>query len=335
MILKTWRTLFLALIAISPLAVVPTDVTVKADPDIQPAKPVVIPSAPSPKAGLKIGETRSQSLVRPQADVIAKIHPHLIGDKSAATVYVRNIPVLTFVDSSRTESNPASKPDQKNPTVKVASKLPSKDVSLSGLYSSINPIERAITTAALFNQFSREGFDANNIVPIWQSGSYSLKFGDKMVLKLDGSMVVPNSGADKAKNAIEAANLLRRLIGNSAPVNSVVGAPPKPVTPVAVLVVSQVFSGMASWYGPGFHGGVTANGERFDQYTLTAAHPSLPFGTPVRVTNTDNGRSVIVRINDRGPYVGGRVIDLSQGAAQVIGLVSSGVAPVRLEVIRR
>src|SRR5918995_7022236 len=73
-------------------------------------------------------------------------------------------------------------------------------------------------------------------------------------------------------------------------------------------------SGTASWYGPGFHGRTTANGERYNMYELTAAHRSLPFGTKVRVTNRMNGKSVVVRINDRGPYGGGRVIDLSRGA---------------------
>jgi len=90
--------------------------------------------------------------------------------------------------------------------------------------------------------------------------------------------------------------------------------------------------GMASWYGPGFHGRRTASGEVYDQDALTAAHPSLPFGTRVRVTNLDNGRAVDVRITDRGPFVEGRVIDLSRAAARVIGLIGPGVGRVRLEV---
>ena len=93
--------------------------------------------------------------------------------------------------------------------------------------------------------------------------------------------------------------------------------------------------GMASWYGPGFHGRRTANGEVFDQNALTAAHRSLPFGTKVRVTNVNTGSSVIVRINDRGPFSGGRVIDLSAAAARVIGLVRSGIAPVQIDVLGR
>ena len=91
---------------------------------------------------------------------------------------------------------------------------------------------------------------------------------------------------------------------------------------------------LASWYGPGFHGRRTASGEIYNQNALTAAHKSLPFGTRVRVTNLNNGRSVIVKVNDDGPHIPGRVIDLSKGAAERIGMLSSGVAPVRLEVLR-
>jgi len=87
-------------------------------------------------------------------------------------------------------------------------------------------------------------------------------------------------------------------------------------------------AGMASWYGPGFHGRTTANGERFNTHALTAAHRTLPFGSRVRVTNKATGRSIVVRINDRGPYVGGRVIDLSNASARAIGV--SGVAKVEL-----
>ena len=87
-------------------------------------------------------------------------------------------------------------------------------------------------------------------------------------------------------------------------------------------------SGMASWYGPGFQGRRTASGERFNAHALTAEHKTLPFGTRVRVVNQRNGRSVVVRINDRGPYAHGRIIDLSQAAAKAIGL--AGVADVAI-----
>ncbi|PYN59685.1 MAG: septal ring lytic transglycosylase RlpA family lipoprotein [Candidatus Rokuibacteriota bacterium] len=92
-------------------------------------------------------------------------------------------------------------------------------------------------------------------------------------------------------------------------------------------------TGEASWYGRPFHGRRTASGEVYDMYKLTAAHPTLPFGARVRVTSLRNGRSVEVRINDRGPAVRGRVIDLSYAAARAIDSVGAGVFPVRLRVV--
>ena len=94
-----------------------------------------------------------------------------------------------------------------------------------------------------------------------------------------------------------------------------------------------VQTGMASWYGPGFHGKRTANGEIYDQNALTAAHRSLPLGTQVMVTNLENGQAIEVRINDRGPFVEGRIIDLSLAAAKSIGVYAPGTALVRIEVL--
>jgi rare lipoprotein A len=91
--------------------------------------------------------------------------------------------------------------------------------------------------------------------------------------------------------------------------------------------------GRASWYGARFDGRLTANGERFDRRELTAAHKRLRFGTRVRVTNLANGRTVEVRINDRGPYARGRVIDLSEAAAEALEMIDAGVVPVELEVL--
>lgn len=97
--------------------------------------------------------------------------------------------------------------------------------------------------------------------------------------------------------------------------------------------LARVYRGEASWYGPGFYGNRTASGDVYRPGTMTAAHRSLPFGTRVRVTNLNNGRSQVVTINDRGPFVGGRIIDLGEGAARALGVKSSGVASVRLEVL--
>jgi rare lipoprotein A len=89
--------------------------------------------------------------------------------------------------------------------------------------------------------------------------------------------------------------------------------------------------GVASWYGSGFHGQPTASGEIYNQNALTAAHPTLPLGTRVEVTNLANGKSVQVRINDRGPFVRGRKIDLSRGAARKLGMINPGVSRVRIK----
>src|SRR5262249_14708468 len=93
--------------------------------------------------------------------------------------------------------------------------------------------------------------------------------------------------------------------------------------------------GIASWYGPDFHGRETANGEVYDMHAITAAHPTLPIPSYARVTNLENGRSIIVRVNDRGPYVGDRVIALSIGASKALDYYSKGLARVRVEYVGR
>ena len=106
-------------------------------------------------------------------------------------------------------------------------------------------------------------------------------------------------------------------------------------TPLNKSTVKQgeVIRGVSSWYGPNFHGKLTANGEVYDQYGVTAAHKTLPLGTVARVTNIDNGKSIILRINDRGPYVGDRILDCSYGAAIKLGFKDLGTANVEIKII--
>ena len=92
-------------------------------------------------------------------------------------------------------------------------------------------------------------------------------------------------------------------------------------------------TGTASWYGKRYHGRTTASGERFDMNAMTAAHRSLPFGTRVRVTNMANRRSMVLTINDRGPYAGGRIIDVSRRAAAILGMMRKGVVRVRVRTV--
>jgi rare lipoprotein A len=122
------------------------------------------------------------------------------------------------------------------------------------------------------------------------------------------------------------------LLAAACGVRAEEGGEPPLVAPQAAQAQPVQQHGAASWYGLTFHGRRTASGERFDMKAFTAAHPWLPFGTRVEVRNPHNGRSVTVRINDRGPHVRGRIIDLSHAAAQALGLLHVGTKAVVLTV---
>jgi len=117
-------------------------------------------------------------------------------------------------------------------------------------------------------------------------------------------------------------------------VEAPVAAPAAESMPVEAPATTRLGSGTASYYANKFHGRRTANGESFDNGAMTAAHRTLPFGSIVRVTNPANGRSVVVRINDRGPFTRGRMIDVSRAAAEELGLITRGHATVDLELIK-
>lgn len=129
------------------------------------------------------------------------------------------------------------------------------------------------------------------------------------------------------------ATLRRGLAACCALVALLVAAPTGQAPAFADTLPDWVQQGRVSWYGPGFHGRRTANGEIFDTHALTMAHRSLPFGTEVRVTNLENGRSVVLRVNDRGPYVRGRIADLSRAAADRLDFADDGVVRARIELL--
>jgi rare lipoprotein A len=327
MVKKNWGWGVSALISALTIGFGYSHAPVQAEPE-SPTQPEAV--SPS-NSVLKVGETRSQSMVRSQ-DVLTRIHPHTKNGYNAATVYVRNIPVLTFLGPEKISDSTKSK--SSSPV-----KLPSLDeANSSNAPKSNDPVERATAVAALINQFNRDGLDAKEIVPAFESGKYVIKLGKQSKIEFDRGIVFSETIKNRESDVLYAANLLRRLVGNAAPVNAVANAPAR--SRVAAISrsnapVSSVASGFASWYGPGFHGAMSASGEIFNAHAMTAAHRTLPFGTQVRVTNVDNGRSVVVRINDRGPFTHNRVIDISEGAARVIGLINSGVAPVRMEILGR
>jgi rare lipoprotein A len=304
--------------------------------DIQPNQAVAQDAAAQLVRATKVGERQSTS---GQAESgVARVLVHLKNGRQATTIYVRNIPIVTFLGAEQSAANAGG--------VKVATAEldPSKLAAIanSSAKSVADPVWRATTIAAKLNQLALSGQDpqaiANSIKVIWSEKrqSYLIQANSQHLIEVTANnTLLPTSSKDVAKDALQIANRLRYQMGNAEPLKSVEGMPkPKNTQTIAMGPIRFQIQGLASWYGPGFDGNYTANGEVFNQYALTAAHRYLPFGTRVRVTNLDNGRSVVVRINDRGPFIGDRVLDLSRGAAQILGTVSSGVSSVRLDVLQ-
>jgi len=281
----------------------------------------------------KMGERQSQA-TDPADAVVATIHPHSVAGRTAVSLYVRSIPVLTFLGAEQT-ATPGVKVATTGSTNPLLASTASQAISVENPQ---DPVWRATTVAAKLNQLSRRNFDAKSIKVVWDTKrhQYAVRAGSDHLVELNAQTMSPDKTSNPAADALQVTNRLRRLLGNAPPLSKIPGRPVsiKRLKEVAFKPLSFLVKGWASWYGPGFHGRQTASGERFNQYALTAAHRSLPFGTRVQVTNTRNGRSVIVRINDRGPYSHGRVIDLSRKAAQVIGVFRSGTAPVRVDVLK-
>jgi len=321
---------------------------------------------------VKVGEQQSHTATQTSSEVVAIVQPHTISGREAATLYVRNLPILTFLGARNATPNGVKLGTQKNlsddgssANAKSLSRTATVKTSLTSIFqssqtlsepdstdfkfealndssASANPVWRASAIAARINQLHRDGVQANSITVSWDNQQKDFASRDRLVIRanriaiatIDSNTILPNSTRNLEQDALQATNRLRRVLGNAAPLREVSGQPsPEDGPSFALGAVRLLATGFASWYGPGFHGNQSASGERFNQYALTAAHRTLPFGTRVLVTNLDNGQSVVVRINDRGPFHGNRVIDVSKGAASVLGLISSGVARVRLDVI--
>lgn len=273
-------------------------------------------------------------LVRDRQFVLSEmvqVISHRLDEVPAATVYVRDIPVLTFLGEAFQVSSD-----------EVAADKSAATEVLSSTANEMAPMERAVEVATRLDRFHQSLGEPEEIRVRWETEreAFVIFLADTQLVSIDDHAMLPDTTEDWAEDALQATNRLRRLLGGAEPLTEIAGRPePEPSPPAAPVrsnwEISSVFTGRASWYGPGFHGRRTANGERFNQNAMTAAHRTLPFGTRIRVTNLRNNRQVIVRVNDRGPFVGGRVLDLSAGAARAIGLKSAGVGPVRIEVLSR
>lgn len=275
------------------------------DPISPSAEPNQLESAPLPHTAEESSEIFD----------IAAVYPHALDTRQAATVYLRSIPVITLVGDPLETLSASSSPAAVAPTYEA-------------------PQQRANEVLARLQSLAVDG-DASNIEARWNNDdkTFEVAWGDEYLVTIDDQTMLPDTTSNPSEDALQIANRLRRLLGDAPPLARIEGLP-EPAAPAnRVGIVTSTLSGVASWYGPGFHGRRSASGEVFNQNALTAAHRTLPFGTQVRVTNLSTGRSVVVRINDRGPFGHGRVIDLSAAAAAQIGLQASGVGRVQLEVL--
>ncbi|HEY9597693.1 MAG TPA: septal ring lytic transglycosylase RlpA family protein, partial [Cyanophyceae cyanobacterium] len=293
---------------------------------------------------VKVGELQSQTSTTADEQVVAKIHAYELEGRQAAILYVRSIPVLTFFGSHQIAAND-TKMGEATARQKTVSDVPVSENTASRMHSNrgsdVNqsendPVWRATAVAARLNQLSRDNSDADAITVRWKAdcNCYSINVNNEELVEINQQTVLPDTTRNLAEDALQATNRLRRLMGNAPPLQEIAGKPAeRAVAQVSLGAIRFQVTGIASWYGPGFHGRPSASGERYNQNAMTAAHRSLPFGTNVQVTNLNNGRSVVVRINDRGPYARGRIIDLSAAAARVLGVMQTGIAPVKIEVL--
>jgi hypothetical protein len=185
-------------------------------------------------------------------------------------------------------------------------------IRLSSPAGGLNPYQRAAVIASRLAQVLERG--KTDFQPGVMEGEAVVVAGESLVATADPSTA--------ASNELEPSDLAHLWADNLRTAIGVEGLRPL-----------RVETGIASWYGREFNGRHTASGEVFNENLATAAHRYLPFGTLVRVTNLNTNLSVTVRINDRGPFIHGRIIDLSAGAARLIGLWSSGLAPVKIEIM--
>ncbi len=207
-------------------------------------------------------------------------------------------------------------------------------------YDDMSPALRAKRTANRLYEFLNAGGDARLIKPGLEEDRVVIRIGPEVLATID-PVTAKLSQNDRKHLALVWTNLARKALGadpilrGPTPVSRSMVNREDFIDPAAFKPNGQILTGYASWYGPGFHGRTAADGSRYNMDEMTAAHKSLPFGTLVRVTNKRNGQSCVVRITDRGPYVHGRIIDLSRAAAKAIGMLGSGVAPVSVAILQK
>ena len=235
----------------------------------------------------------------------ASLYAHELRGQEAATVYLQGLPLLTFTAGTG-----------ETPETAV-------------------PIELATRLTEQLNQMAQNEPDSYEI-GLTSGDSYAITIDSNVLVEIDETVESVLSYRDRAATATIVANQMRRVLQGAPPIDAsnavvVARASSDYNSTTGTLVGTQ--RGLASWYGPGFAGRPSASGEIFNPEHMTAAHRYLPFNTMVEVVSLTTGQSVVVRINDRGPFTGGRIIDLSAAAARSIGLHQSGVGPVELRIL--
>ncbi|GAB4216392.1 MAG: hypothetical protein OHK0012_18550 [Synechococcales cyanobacterium] len=245
---------------------------------------------------LKVGTPRSQV----QEQSVTTLYEHQMDGKPSTTIYLRDLPLVTFV---KKEGQPA-------------------------------PLLQASSLAAQLNQMARTTSGTQDVTLEYRDSHYVMMHNGEELVRFDDNVLT--MGKDQASLALTATNRLRRLLLDAPPLAAAPQppAPPAPLNPFQQAVSNlvglrptQEQRGQASFY--------TFAPKSPTHGLMTAAHRSLPFGTMVRVTNLANGQATVVKINDRGPFIAGRIIDLSYAAARAIGMVQAGVVPVKVEVLGR
>ncbi|MEM8717607.1 MAG: septal ring lytic transglycosylase RlpA family protein [Cyanobacteria bacterium P01_A01_bin.3] len=232
----------------------------------------------------------------------ASLYAHELWGHEAATVYLEGLPLVTFTAANSPSANP-------------------EDLA-AGLTERLNQLA----------QSESESYDIGLISGV----NYAVTVDGDAVIEIDDTVQSTLRNRDRSATATIVANQMRRVLQGASPIDAsdavVVARASSDYTSSAESVTSTQ-RGLASWYGPGFAGRLSANGEVFNPEHMTAAHKYLPFNTMVEVISLTTGQSVVVRINDRGPFVGERIIDLSAAAARSIGLMQSGVGPVEIRIL--
>jgi rare lipoprotein A len=194
----------------------------------------------------------------------------------------------------------------------------------------VTPRERALILAGRLRNFAENNGNPWKIFPDFSDGLAVIKYEDEILLTADVKSA-KSMGLDVSELALNWANSIRRSFGATELIKDYDLI--KVISDKYDEIIGYYETGVASWYGGYFHGRTAADGSIYNMYQFTAAHKTLPFGSVVKVTNLKNGNACIVKITDRGPFIDGRIIDLSKVAAEEIGMLNSGVSKVKIEVI--